>query len=212
MEYLIIFIEGIAAFISPCILPMLPIYIAYFAGHTKEKTKALYNSIGFVIGFTIIFVALGILTSLMGNTLQKIVPYIPIILGTVIILFGCHWIGIFKFKFLEKTNKINVKMKNIHFLSAILLGMVFALGWTPCVGVYLSSALIMVATKGEIIKGILMLFIFSMGLGIPFIISAVLLEKLRNTFEWIKRNYSIINKICGIFLIVIGILIIIGII
>lgn len=208
MDYIIVFIEGIVAFISPCILPMLPMYISYFAGQKKEeKKKSLINSIGFVIGFTIIFVLLGVFASTLGYFVRKYIKIINIIFGISIILLGLNFMDILKIPFINNTKGIKYKAKNLNFLKSILFGIMFSVAWTPCIGTFLGTALMMVANNGEIIKGMIMLFLFSIGLGIPFIISAILLEKIKSTFDFIKRNYKIINIISGIILIITGILI-----
>lgn len=209
MEYLIILVEGLASFISPCVLPLLPVYISYFAGQEKRSGKAVINSLGFVLGFTIIFTILGVFASTLGTLINQNMKYIKIIVGIIIILFGMHYIGIFKIKFLEKTKGINISEKKVSFLSSLILGMMFSITWTPCVGIFLSSALAMSASSDSIVKGIFMLILFSLGLGIPFIITAMFLEKLKDTFNFIKKHYEIINKISGIILILGGILIII---
>lgn len=210
MEYLITFIEGIASFISPCILPMIPMYISYFATQDKSIKNTLLNSVGFVLGFTIIFVILGVFAGTLGMIISKYSFYINIILGIILILLGLNYIGIINIKILNKTKGINQDNKDLSFLKAILFGMIFSISWTPCVGAFLGSALIMAATYGSIIKGILLLLTYSIGLGIPFVITAIFIEKLKQTFDFIKKNYRIINKIAGGILVVTGILIMFG--
>lgn len=209
MEYIVTFIEGMASFISPCVLPMLPIYISYFTGQEyKTKNKALINSIGFVLGFSIVFILLGVLASSFGSITLKYQDIIKIIFGIVIILFGLNMMETIKIPFLNKTIKPNIKKKEFNFFSSILFGMLFSVGWTPCVGAFLGSALMMASTEGKVIKGSILLLCYSIGLGIPFIISSILIEKLKKVFSWIKENYKLINTISGIFLIIIGIVMI----
>ena len=209
MDYLLIFIEGFASFISPCVLPMLPMYISYFAGQDKSLKKTIINALGFILGFTILFILLGVFASTLGKIIQKYIYYINIVFGIIIILFGLHYMGILRIKILNKTKGIKRKEKDLSFFSSILFGILFSICWTPCVGVFLSSALIMSATYGCITQGVIMLFLYSLGLGIPFIITAISLEKLKTTFQLIKNNYNIINKIAGIILIISGIIVII---
>lgn len=208
MEYVLTFLEGIMTFISPCILPLLPIYISYFAGQSgieKEKNnRAIINSIGFVIGFTIVFVLLGAFASTLGTILNDYKGIISVIFGVLIIIFGLQFMEIIKIPFLNRTNKMDIKLNNINFLKSILFGIVFSIGWTPCVGAFLGSALMIVATQGEIVKGILLLLLYSIGLGIPFIISAVLIEKLKGAFSFIKNHYKVVNIISGIILLIMG--------
>lgn len=213
MDYLISFLEGIITFISPCLLPMLPIYVFYFAGQDSEgkNRKALINSIGFVLGFTIVFVTLGAFAGTIGGFLREYKTVVNIISGVIVILFGLNFMEVINLRLpVFNIKKKNSKAANAGFLSSMLFGIIFSIGWTPCVGAFLGSALMLAAQSGESIKGILMLFSFSLGLGIPFIISAVLIARLKNTFDFIKKNYRIINLISGGLLIVIGILMITG--
>lgn len=206
MDYLLTFLEGIASFISPCLLPMLPIYISYFIGEDNSNTrKALINSIGFVTGFTLVFLLLSVFASSIGNVIVNYIKYIKIVFGIIIILFGLNYMEILKIKFLNKTNMRNIEHKNLNFWKAILFGLLFSISWTPCIGTFLSSALLLVAKEQDILKGIIMMLIYSIGLGIPFIVSAVLIEKLKNVFQYIKSHYDIIKKISGIILIIAGI-------
>lgn len=212
MEYLIVFIEGIITFISPCILPMLPIYISYFAGDIEEgkKGKTIINAIGFVIGFTIIFTLLGALAGTFGMFIKKYQTIFNIIGGSILIIFGLNYMGILSIGFIEKTKKIQVDIKSFKFLSTIVFGMIFAIGWTPCVGTFLGSALMIAASSSGVLKGTIMLLIYSLGLGIPFIIAALIMDELKNSMKFIKKNYKLINRISGVFLIIVGISMIIG--
>jgi len=212
LQYIILFLEGIITFISPCLLPMLPIYIFYFAGDNSEskRYKALTNSIGFVLGFTIIFVLLGAFAGTMGGFLREYNKPLNIITGAIVVIFGLSFLGVLKVPIFNGNQKFDVKTKNLKFFSSALFGMIFSIGWTPCVGAFLGSALMLAGQQGGILKGMLMLLCFSAGLGVPFIISAILIEKLKTTFDFIKRNYKTINIISGVFLILIGILMMTG--
>lgn len=209
MDFFIIFVEGLASFLSPCVLPMLPMYVSYFAGQDKDLRRTVINSLGFVLGFTIIFVLLGIFASTLGKLITTNSRYLNIIFGIIIILFGMHYIGILNIKILNKSKGIQKNKDKLSFFSAIIFGMLFSVCWTPCVGVFLSSALMMSATSQNVLKGGLMLFIYSIGLGIPFILTSIFLEKLKNTFNHIKKHYNVINKIAGIILIFSGIMLIV---
>ncbi len=205
MEYVLLFLEGIATFISPCILPMLPIYILYLTGQEdKDNKKILLNSIGFFIGFAILFSILGAVFAGIGKYLSDYSNIINIVFGIIIILFGLNFIDVIKIPFINKTKKVEVKTNKKGFFQSILFGMVFGLGWTPCLGAFLGSALMMVANTGNILQGVTMLLVFSLGLGVPFILSAVLIEQLKNTFNFIKKNYKTINIISAALLIIIG--------
>ncbi|MEZ4357920.1 MAG: cytochrome c biogenesis CcdA family protein [Eubacteriales bacterium] len=206
MTYLLTFLEGIITFVSPCLLPMLPIYISFFAGQKPEKRRTILNALGFVIGFTIVFVALGAFAGTLGSFLQKYINIVNIVSGIIIIIFGLNFIEAIKLPFLNVNRQINSKVKASGFFSALLFGIIFSIGWTPCVGAFLGSALMLAASSTESLKGILMLLVYSLGLGIPFVASAVLIDKLKSTFDFIKRHYRIINLISGGLLIVVGIL------
>ena len=206
MQYLISFLEGIITFISPCLLPMLPIYISYFAGGGERTTaKTLKGAVGFVTGFTIVFVMLGALAGTVGSFLREYQTTVNIISGLVVIIFGLNFLGVFKLN-IFKGNQRSVKTDNMGFFSAMLFGIIFSVGWTPCVGAFLGSALMLASQQGHIAEGMLMLLSYSLGLGIPFILSAVLIDYLKSAFNWIKRNYKIINLISGSLLVIIGIM------
>ncbi|MGG7178742.1 cytochrome c biogenesis CcdA family protein [Clostridium paraputrificum] len=214
MNYLILFMEGIITFISPCILPMLPIYISYFMGDSGKgsKKKAIINSIGFVIGFSAIFTLLGAAAGSFGAFLQKYMSAFNIIAGIILVIFGLSYMGILKIGFIQRTfgfrDKANVK--NLNLASSILFGMIFSIGWTPCVGTFLGSALMLAANSMHWMEGVSMLLVYSLGLGIPFILSALLIDSLKDAFTFIKKNYKIINTISGVLLIIIGLLMITG--
>lgn len=208
MDFFIIFIEGFASFISPCVLPMLPIYVSYFSGQDKDLKRTIMNSLGFVLGFTIIFVLLGVFAGTLGKLITANNRYINIIFGIIIILLGMHYMGILNIKILNRSNGIKKNKEKLSFFSAIIFGMLFSVCWTPCVGVFLSSALMMSATSENSLKSGLMLLIYSIGLGIPFILTSIFLERLKDAFDFIKKHYNIINKIAGIILIFSGIILI----
>lgn len=206
MQYVISFLEGVITFISPCLLPMLPIYISYFAGGGVRNTKkTLLCSLGFVLGFTAIFVAMGGLAGTFGSLLSKHKNIVDIVSGAIVIFFGLSYLGIFKLQ-LFKGSKSTVDTDNMNFFTALLFGVIFSVGWTPCVGAFLGSALMLASSQAHMLEGMLMLLAYSLGLGIPFILSAVLIQYLKDAFDFIKRNYGIINKVCGCLLIIIGIL------
>lgn len=216
MKYLILFLEGIITFISPCLLPMLPIYLTYFIGETsdeylsKNKSKAFINAIGFVIGFSLIFILLGATASSMGILLKQYKHIVNIVTGVFIILFGLSYLDVIKISFLNKIIRINSTVEPIKFTKAIIFGMVFALGWTPCVGTFLGSALLVAANSNTIWEGIFLLLSYSLGLGIPFILSALLIDSMTGTLEFINKNYNIIKKFSALLLIFIGLAILTG--
>lgn len=210
MQYLVSFVEGIITFISPCLLPMLPVYLSYFAGGGERSTKkTLLGASGFVLGFTCVFTAMGALAGTLGSFLKQYEAVVNVILGLIVIVFGLNYIGVFRLKLFSggKSRKVKTEM---GFFSALLFGVVFSVGWTPCVGAFLGSALAMASGEGNAVKGIIMLLLYSLGLGVPFLLSAVLIDKLKGAFTFIRKNYKVINTVCGIFLIIIGVIMMTG--
>lgn len=206
MQYIISFLEGIITFISPCLLPMIPIYLTYFAGSGERTTKkTVTGALGFVSGFTLVFITMGALAGSIGSLFTKHQNIVNIVCGLIVIFFGLNFVGVFKLN-LFKGMKQSVNTDNMNFFSAALFGIVFSLGWTPCVGAFLGSALMMASREGQAVQGILMLLCYSLGLGIPFILSAVLIDSLKGAFTFIKKNYKIINLISGCLLVIVGIL------
>ena len=206
MQYMISFLEGIVTFISPCLLPMLPIYISYFAGGSERSTaKTLTCASGFVLGFTAVFVAMGALAGTLGSFLVRYQTVVNLVLGGIVILFGLNYLGVLNLN-LFKGMSGNVKTADMNFLSAFLFGIVFSVGWTPCVGVFLGSALMLASQQGSAMVGTMMLLCYSAGLGVPFLVSAVLIDQLKGAFSFIKRNYAVVNKICGSLLVAVGVL------
>lgn len=205
MEYLITFVEGIASFISPCILPVIPIYISYFATESQSMKKSIINSLGFTFGFSIIFILLGVFASTFGKLVHQYADYINIVFGIFLIILSLNYIGILFIKFLNKTKETKTKKENLTFITSLLFGIIFSLSWTPCVGAFLSSALILASTMGSVFKGALLLLIYSLGLAIPFIVTTLFLEKMKSTFDFIKKHYNIINKISGSILLISGV-------
>ena len=205
MQYLVSFLEGIITFISPCLLPMLPVYVSYFAGGGERSTKkTLITALGFVLGFTAVFVAMGALAGTVGGFFRQHQRAVDVISGAVVICFGLHFLGVLKWN-LFRGGSLRVNTENLGFGSAALFGMVFSLGWTPCVGAFLGSALMLASQQGQALVGMLMLLCYSLGLGVPFVVSALLIDQLKGAFAFIKRNYGVINRICGGLLIFVGI-------
>lgn len=206
MQYLISFLEGIITFISPCLLPMLPIYISYFAaGGGGSTRKTLLGAAGFVTGFTLVFVSMGALAGTLGSFLRTHQTAVNLISGLVVIFFGLNYLGVFKLTLFRGSNRV-VNPCTQGFFPCMLFGMVFSIGWTPCVGAFLGSALMLASQQGQVAAGVVMLLAYSLGLGIPFLLSAVLIDRLKSAFGWIKQHYQLINLVCGVFLIVVGIL------
>lgn len=206
MQYLLLFLEGVITFISPCLLPMLPIYLSFFAAGDTDRRRTLRNALGFVLGFTIVFVIMGAFMGVMGKLVREYQTVLNIITGAVVILFGLNFIGIVKIGFLNRASQQDANVKDLNFLSSMLFGIVFSIGWTPCVGAFLGSALLLASQGGSLLQGIVMLLAFSLGLGIPFVVSALLVDRLKGAFDFIKRHYRVINLVSGLVLVIVGIL------
>lgn len=214
---LMLFLEGMLAFISPCILPMLPVYIMYLAGestsdskdgNSRKRKKLIINTLGFISGFTIIFVALGATATALGSILNDYRLLLQRISGLIIIIFGLNFMGVLKIGFLNKARQLDSNVKGNGYFPSLIFGMVFSFGWTPCLGTFLGAALLMAGGSGTVLTGMIMLFIFSMGLGLPFLITALIFDSLKSTFDFIKKNYNVINIVSGSILIIIGLLMI----
>lgn len=208
MTYFMTFLEGIISFISPCMLPMLPVYISYFGGgSTEKKRKVLASAVSFVAGFAAVFTLLGLFAGTMGSVLLRYKTALNIVCGIIIIVFGLSYLEVIRLPFF-KGMQSNHRAGGV--LSSFLFGVIYSVSLTPCVGVFLGSALMLATTSGKAADGAVMLFAYSMGLGIPFVVSAVLIDKLKSTFNFIKKHYRIINTVCGIFLIVVGVAMALG--
>lgn len=206
MQYIISFLEGIITFLSPCLLPMLPIYISYFAGGgERSNKKTLKTAFGFVVGFTIVFVAMGALAGTLGSFLTRYQTVVNIISGLIVIVFGLNYMGVFQLNFFKGVGA-SMERDSLDFFSALVFGMVFSVGWTPCVGVFLGSALMLASQQGHVLEGMLMLLAYSLGLGVPFLFSAVLIDRLKGAFNWVKAHYRQVNLVCGGLLVIVGVL------
>lgn len=205
MAYLVSFLEGIVTFLSPCLLPMIPIYLTYFAGGMERTVKkTLLGALGFVTGFTLVFTAMGALAGTLGGLLVKYQTWVNLICGGVVILLGLNYLGLFRWNLFQ--GHASIQPGDLNFFSAAAFGMAFSLGWTPCVGTFLGSALMLASQRGHVLEGMGMLLCYSMGLGIPFLFSALLIDRLKNAFGWIKSHYRVINTVCGVLLVAVGLL------
>ena len=206
MLYLITFLEGLISFISPCMLPMLPIYISYFAGNTAddstEKRHTVTRSLAFVLGFTVVFTSLGLFAGVIGGFLRQYQTAVNVITGLIVILFGLSYLEVIRLPFFKGMSGAR---SITSVFSAFMFGMIYSVSLTPCVGAFLGSALMMASSGGQALTGGILLLTYSLGLGVPFVISAILIERLTTVFNAIKKHYRVINLVCGIFLILVGI-------
>jgi cytochrome c-type biogenesis protein len=211
------FIAGLLSFFSPCVLPIFPGYLSFISGIGIEKLinqkneniskKIITSSIFFIIGFSLIFISLGASASTIGSFLQKNITIISIIAGIGIILFGFHMIGLFKIPFLYREKKFYIKSSSPNIIHSFLAGIFFAFGWTPCIGPVLAAILTLAAISENLYKGVLLLTFYSIGLAIPFLLSAFFIKSLIKYLKYISNHLKKIEIVLGIILIILGILI-----
>ena len=212
IELVIALGAGLISFLSPCVLPLIPGYISYISGSSlneliEKKNINLIPVILFTVGFSIVFIIFGAASTFLGQMLLQNSYELRIVAGLVIIIFSLHILELINIKFLNYEKRINTNI-NSNFFSPILIGMAFAFGWTPCIGPILGSILVLAATEESLSKGILLLFFYSIGLAIPFILSGYLIQKFLIFSKNFKKNIKLVSKIGGIILFITGILII----
>ena len=207
MQFFLTFLEGIISFISPCVLPLRPVYVSYFAAGGNDGknggAKGFARAFAFVAGLALVYALLGLTAGVFGSFLVGHKPVVNVVCGVIIVIFGHCYLDVIKLSFLKGVTK-SVTVTGIF--SAFLFGAVYSVSLSPCTGVFLGTALSMAANSGSAFSGVLLLVTYSLGLGIPFIVSALVLDKLRGAFGFIKRHYRVINMVCGIFLIGVGVL------
>lgn len=206
MVLLLTFVEGLASFLSPCTLPMVPVYVAYFAAEDRSRISTFARAMAFVVAFTAVFVSMGAFAGSLGRLLAAYRSEVRLICGTLMVVLGAGYLGLFKLPFhgIRKARPVT------GLLSAFIFGIVFALGLTPCVGAFLASALLQAAAEGTTLKGALLLAAYSLGLGLPLVMSALVLSQLKNVFAAIKAHYRWLNLACGLMLVAAGVLLATG--
>ena len=218
---LIVFAAGLLSFLSPCVLPLIPGYIAFVSGLSvndmtervstdKTVTSAMLSSVLFVPGFSAVFVLLGASATWLGGLLVQRLPLLVNIAGVLIIIFGLQQIGFFKFGFMQATKQIDLPAEKLGPLKAPLLGAAFGFGWTPCVGPILAAILTYAATMDTVGKGVMLLVVYSAGLAIPFLLTTVAMKGFFKLFSRIKKYMGLIQKISGAILVLLGIMMITG--
>ena len=207
MQYFVTFLEGIISFISPCMLPLLPLYISYFAAEESEgkekKIRVFSRALSFVIGFTLVFSLMGLFAGTVGSFLKDRKLILNIICGIIIIAFGLSYLDIIPVNFLKGMKK---SRKAGSIASAFVFGLIYSVSLSPCIGTFLGSALMMASNSADTFKGVTLLLTYSLGMGIPFLLSSIFIDSLKNTFKAIKNHYKVINAVCGAFLIITGLL------
>jgi len=210
---------GFITFLSPCVLPLIPGYVAFMTGMTtaeltdenRKISAILIPSLLFVLGFSIVFVALGASASAVGSFLSQYSSVLEKVAGAIILLLGFFMLGIIKVPWLYGEARFEMqKAKRFGSFAALLMGMAFAFGWSPCVGPVLGSILMVAANSAEVGRGALLLAVYSLGLGIPFILVALLLGRVKPVLNWLNRHTLIINRVAGIILMILGLLILTG--
>jgi cytochrome c-type biogenesis protein len=212
MELIIAFAAGLISFLSPCVLPLIPGYISYISGSSlseliEKKNVNLIPIILFTVGFSIVFIIFGAASTFIGQVLLQNSYELRIIAGLVIIVLSLHIIGIINIRFFNYEKRIQTNISK-NFFSPILIGMAFAFGWTPCIGPILGSILVLASTEDSLVRGILLLSFYSIGLAIPFILSGYLIQKFLIFSKNFKKNLNKVSKIGGIILLITGVLII----
>ena len=210
-ELFIAFSAGLISFLSPCVLPLIPGYISYVSGSSlneliEKKNINLIPIILFTVGFSIVFIIFGAASTFLGQLLLQNSFELRIVAGVIIIIFSLHIIGLINLKFLNYEKRIQTN-NNKNIFSPIIIGAAFGFGWTPCIGPILGSILVLAATEESVNKGILLLFFYSLGLAIPFILSGYLIQKFLIFSKNFKKNINLVSKIGGLILLITGILI-----
>ena len=215
------FVAGFLSFVSPCVLPLIPGYISFVSGVSVEEMRAdatpttsrlqvFLTSLAFVIGFSLVFVALGASATAIGKFLFSKLPLLSKIAGAILIVFGLHTMGVFRLAFLETEKRVHAQRKPAGPLGAMLVGVAFAFGWTPCIGPILGGILAIAGSRNSVGEGITLLAVYSLGLGIPFLLTSLAINQFFGAAKKIRRYYHAIELASGALLIVIGVLILTG--
>lgn len=214
---LVAFTAGVLSFLSPCVLPLVPSYLSFVTGMSLEdlqkgydRRRVLVHSGLFVAGFTLIFVLLGASASFLGGFLRYNADWIARIGGAVIIVFGLHLTGAFRLAPLMRERRVHLSDKPVGYLGTLLVGVAFGAGWTPCIGPVLGAILTMAASQDQLMQGVSLLFVYSMGLAIPFVLAAVGLERFLSAFSRFRRLMPAFQFASGALLIVLGLLLVTG--
>lgn len=213
------FVAGFLSFVSPCVLPLIPGYLSFVSGLSLEEMRSgaagnsgvrrqvLLASTAFVLGFSTVFIALGASASAIGDFLMSRLPLLGKIAGVLIIIFGLHTMGVFRLGFLETEKRIHTSKKPAGLVGAFVVGIAFAFGWTPCIGPILGGILTIAGSRDSIGEGVRLLAIYSLGLGIPFLLTAVAVDRFFAATARIRRYYHAIEVASGVLLVAIGVLI-----
>ena len=195
------FLEGLISFVSPCMLPLLPVYVTYFSAGEAGKADIFLRAFAFMAGFTVVFVALGVFAGSLGAALAAHRTAVNVVCGVLVIVFGLGYLGLFRLPF----SGMKSGFTPTGVVSAFVFGLIYSVSLTPCVGAFLGAALMQAASAGGAAQGAVLLLAYSLGLGVPFVLSAVLLNRFKAAFGFIKGRYNIINPLCGALLVLFGV-------
>ena len=209
---------GVLSFLSPCVLPIVPPYLAYMSGVTlgdlsdesKGRARAVVPALFFVLGLSTVFLFLGFAASAAGRMLLQYQSYFNAIAGIIVMVFGAHFVGVYRIGLLDREARVDVGDKGGTSLGAYVLGLAFAFGWTPCIGPQLGAILSLAASEASIARGTFLLGIYAVGLGVPFLLVAIFLPRLTGLMGWMKRHMEQIERIMGLLLWTIGLLMLTG--
>ena len=213
------FAAGFLSFISPCVLPLIPGYISFVSGASLEDMRAgggaarrlvLIRSLAFVLGFSLVFIALGASASAIGRFVFDKLPILSKVAGALIIVFGLHMMGTFKLAFLDNEKRATAERKPAGPIGAFLVGLAFAFGWTPCIGPILAGILVVAGSRETVAEGVLLLAVYSAGLGVPFLLTSIAIDRFFSVAAAIRRHYHAIELTSGGLLVAIGVLIFTG--
>jgi cytochrome c-type biogenesis protein len=214
-------LAGFLSFVSPCVLPLIPAYISFISGISLEELsksenrseatrRVAVNSVFFILGFSLVFMTLGLSASFIGQFIAKNKGILEKVAGVIIVVFGIHLTGLFRIRWLDYERKLEVRRKPIGVIGAFVIGLAFAFGWTPCIGPILAAILALAAVQETLIKGMTLLAFYSLGLAVPFFLSGLFINLFFSFFGWIRRHFRLIEIISGTLLIIAGILIFTG--
>jgi cytochrome c-type biogenesis protein len=205
------FTAGLLSFLSPCVLPLIPSYVTFITGLSledvqKARRAALVHSILFVVGFSIIFLALGATATVLGRVLLAHRVWISRVGGALVILFGLYTLGVFNVSALSRERRVHLADKPVGYLGTVLVGIAFGAGWTPCIGPILGSILILSSSSADLNRGLLLLTAYSLGLAIPFLLSALLVRHFLALFTRLRRQMVWVTRASGALLVLVGVL------
>lgn len=215
ISYIVALAAGFLTYLSPCLLPLIPAFIAYITGVSFQdfsnaekkkilRKKTIIHSLIFIAGFSIVFVLLGLTATLVGKALFHYQKFIRIGGGILIMLFGLQLLGVLNFDFLTRERKLPIMAKGASYIGSFLIGVTFAAAWTPCAGPILGSILVLAGTEADMAKGAKLLVVYSLGIAIPFFITALLVNSFLSHFNRLQKAINVLNKIGGVFLVIIG--------